>query len=204
MLDESQRDFRAAELDPVLLSTPFGVQTNWHVITGAPCCGKTTLIDQLADMGFRTVAEVARQYFDTEIAKGRTIDEIRENDVALERDLIDSQLRVECGLRASDVLFLDRALPDSLAFCRVFGMNPNEFLSECFRHRYASVFVLDRLPVERSATLGPEDDATAGYLDEWHARDYSALGYSVVRVPVLSPEDRLAFVLARLSEQGLL
>ena len=47
------------------------------------------------------------------------------------------------------------------------------------------------------------DDATADLMDEWLARDYSALGYSVVRVPVLSPEERLAFVLERLSEQGL-
>jgi predicted ATPase len=203
MLDEPQHDFKTTELDPDLLSTPFRVQTNWHVITGAPCCGKTTLLQQLADQGFRTVPEAARQYFETEIANGRTIDEIRANDAALERELIDLQLRIERGLRANDVLFLDRALPDSLAFCRVFGLNPNEFLPECFRHRYASVFILDRLPFQRSATLGPEDDATAGFLDEWHARDYAALGYSVVRVPVLPPEERLAFVLERLTEQGL-
>jgi hypothetical protein len=30
------------------------------------------------------------------------------------------------------------------------------------------------------------------------------LGYRVVRVPVLTPEERLAFVLDRLSEQGLI
>ena len=45
MRDKPQLDFRITELDPDLLSTPFDVQTNWHVITGAACCGKTTLID---------------------------------------------------------------------------------------------------------------------------------------------------------------
>jgi predicted ATPase len=40
-------------------------------------------------------------------------------------------------------------------------------------------------------------------MDEWLAHDYGALGCSVVRVPVLSPEERLAFVLETLSEQGL-
>ena len=64
MLGSSHHDFRATELDPDLLSTPFRVQTNWHVITGASCSGKTTLIDQLADKGFQTVPEVARQYFE--------------------------------------------------------------------------------------------------------------------------------------------
>ena len=38
---------------------PFKVQTNWHVITGAPCSGKTTLIEQLADKGFKIFPEVA-------------------------------------------------------------------------------------------------------------------------------------------------
>ena len=78
MPSSSQHDFRATELDPDLLSTPFRVQTNWHVITGASCSGKTTLIDQLAGKGFQTFPEVARQYFAREIAKGRTMDEIRE------------------------------------------------------------------------------------------------------------------------------
>jgi predicted ATPase len=191
-------------LDPQLLSTPFRVQTNWHVITGAPCCGKTTLIGQLADKGFQTVAETARQYFEDELAKGRTLEEIRADDVALQRQLMEVQLRLERELRANDVLFLDRGLSDSLAFYRVFGMDPNELLANCFHHRYASVFVLDRLPVQRSATLGPEDEATARFLDEWHPRDYAALGYDVVRVPVLSPEDRLAFVLESLAERGLM
>jgi predicted ATPase len=203
MTDNLQNDFIATELDPDLLSTPFGVQTNWHVITGAQSCGKTTLIDQLADEGFRTVPEVARQYFEEEMAKGRTMDEIAEDQAALERRLMDMQLRIEHGLRATDVVFLDRALPDMLTFYRVFGLNPNESLAECFHHRYASVFVLDRLPIEQDG-LREEVDVSATLLDEWLPRDYSALGYDVVRVPVLPPQERLAFVLERLSEQGLI
>jgi predicted ATPase len=203
MLDSSQQDFRATELDPDLLSTPFGVQTNWHVITGAPSCGKTTLINLLSDKGFQTVPESARQYMEREIARGRTIDEIRENGAALQRGIEDMQLSIEGGLRAIDVAFLDGAVPGSLAWFRVFGLNPNEILLECFHHRYASVFILDRLPLQLNG-LRFEDDAYTGLLDEWIARDYSALGYSVVRVPVLAPEERLAFVLERLSEQGLI
>ncbi len=203
MPDSSQHDFRTTELDPDLLSTPFGVQTNWHVITGAPSCGKTTLINLLADKGFQTVPESARQYMEREIARGRTIDEIRENGAALQRGIEDMQLSIEGGLRAIDVAFLDGAVPGSLAWYRVFGLNPNEILPECFHHRYASVFILDRLSLQLNG-LRFEDDAYTGFLDEWIARDYSALGYSVVRVPVLAPEERLAFVLERLSEQGLI
>jgi predicted ATPase len=48
-----------------------------------------------------------------------------------------------------------------------------------------------------------EDEMAKGRtLDEWLARDYRALGYRVARVPALAPEERLRFVLERLSEQG--
>lgn len=176
MIDNPQDTYNTNNLDLDLLSTPFEVQTNWHVITGAACTGKTTIIDLLADKGLKTVPEVARQVFEREIARGRTIDEIREDNVALERYMADVQINIEHGLVASDVTFLDRALPDCLTFFRVFGMNPDELLLECFRHCYASVFILERLPFHRNKTLGPEDDATSDFLDEWLACDYSALG----------------------------
>jgi predicted ATPase len=65
------------------------------------------------------------------------------------------------------------------------------------------VFLLNRLPYQRDGVRAG-DDATAAYFELWTLRDYSALGYNVVRVPVLPPEERLAFVLERLSESGLI
>jgi predicted ATPase len=173
------------------------------VITGASCSGKTTLIDQLADKGFQTVPEVARQYIERELAKGRTIEKIREDQASLTCQVYDMMEKREGGLRAVEVTFLDRALPDGLAFFRFAGMNPNEILSDCFQHRYASVFMLNRLPYQQDG-IRAADDPTAAYFDSWMSRDYSALGYNVVRVPVLSPEERLAFVLERLPTQGLI
>jgi predicted ATPase len=203
MPNTPQHDFRATELDPDLLSAPFRVQTNWHVITGASCSGKTTLIDQLADKGFQTVPEAGRQYFEREMAKGQTIEEIREDRASFTCLIYDLMIKHERGLRATDVIFFDRGLPDALAFFRFAGLDPNEILSDCFQHRYASVFLLNRLPYQRDGVRAAED-AIAAEFELGMLRDYSALGYDVVRVPVLPPEERLAFVLERLSEQGLI
>jgi predicted ATPase len=199
MSASSHYDTRTTALDPDLLSTPFRVQTNWHVITGGPSSGKSTLIDQLADKGFRTVAEIARQHIESEVAKGRTVKEIRADGAAVPRAVMDLQRKTEDGLCARDITFLDRGLPDCFAFFRLAGVNPNDLLAECFHHRYASVFVLDQLPFERDGTRLDSDADIAGYLQVWHTRDYSAFGYRVVRVPVLPPEERLAFVLESLS-----
>jgi predicted ATPase len=188
------------ELDPDLLSTPFRVQTNWHVITGAPCSGKTTLIRLMADKGLETVPEIGRRYVEREVARGRTLKEIRANNVAFNCVIKDLTLESERGLRPLDVNFLDRGFPDCLAFWRLAGQNPNEILPECFHHRYASVFVLDRFPVMKDAAR-IEDDTIAEFLDKWHPLDYNALGYDVVRVPVLPPDERLAFILGRLSDK---
>jgi len=203
MLEAAKHDFRTTELDLELLSTPFRVQTNWHVITGASCSGKTTLINQLADQGFQTSPESARQYFESELSKGRTMDEIRENRAALTRQILGMMVKVESGLEAAEVTFLDRALPDGLAYFRFAGMDPNELLPDCFQHRYVSVFMLDRFPYQRDGVRSA-DDETAAYFEAWMYRDYIALGYSVIRVPVLPLEERLGFVFERLSEDKLL
>lgn len=203
MDSNSQPEFRATELDLDILVTPFRVQTNWHVITGASSSGKTTLIDQLANKGFQTFPEAGRQYFERELAKGRTIDEIREDRAAMTRQVYDLWLKLNDRLRAADVTFLDRGLPDALSFYRFAGMNPNGILPDCFQHRYASVFILNRLPYQQDGIRGG-DDTSAAYFDSWMERDYNALGYNVVRVPVVPPKERLAFVLEMLSDDGLI
>jgi predicted ATPase len=203
MPGSSQPDFKTIELDADLLATLFGMHTNWHVITGAPSCGKTTLINLLADKGFRTAPEGARLYLEREMARGRTMEGIRSNKVNLQRSMKDVQLEIERGLQANDCIFLDRAIPDYLAWYRFFGVNPNEFLQECFLHRYASVFLLDRLPLQHDG-LRYKDAALQDFTEEWHTRDYSALGYRITRVPVMPPEERLAFILRVLTAQGLM
>ena len=196
-------DFTNSELDPELLSTPYSVHTKWHVITGAPSSGKTTLINLLIDQGFETFPEVSRLYFEEEMAKGRTIEEIRVDRTACTLEIYSLWLRMKAGLVPDRITFLDRGLPDCLAFYRIAGLDPNEILPDCFQHRYASVFILDRLQYEQDGVRAG-DDVYAEYFDIWTERDYRALGYNVVRVPVIPPEERLALILGRLSEDGLL
>ena len=40
--------------------------TNWCVITGGPCTGKTTVVELLAQRGYKTTIEHARHYIDTQ------------------------------------------------------------------------------------------------------------------------------------------
>ena len=197
-----QRAFCTTALDQSLLSRPFGVQTSWHVIAGAPCSGKTTVIDALASRGYRTVPESGRAYIGGERAKGRTTAEIIADGLALQRGVLGLQLRTERRLTASGVAFLDSGAPSCITYLRAMGLDPNAILAECFHHRYASVFLLDRFPFQPDGVRF-EDDVTAAFIQQWLPRDYGALGYGVVRVPVLPVEERLAFILDRLAEGGV-
>ena len=195
MVDDSQDGYLIQELDPQILSTSFEIKTNWHVITGAPCSGKTTIIDLFAQRGYFTAHETAREYFDKEMAKGRTSQEIRESGYTTQSGIFAMQRDLENSLEPGRVIFLDRGLPDTITFNRLFHLDLNGVLTACFRYYYASVFILDRLPFARDVKLGPEDEKPARFIDEWLERDYSSLGYRVVRVPVYSPQERLQFIL---------
>ena len=52
-------------------------QTNWHVITGAPCSGKTAAISEIERRGIRVVHEVARSYIDQQLNKGLQLAQIK-------------------------------------------------------------------------------------------------------------------------------
>jgi predicted ATPase len=203
MRQNPQYSYRTTALNAKMLTTPYEIETNWYVLTGAACTGKTTLINQLAEEGYATVPEIARKHFDRELASGKTLEMLLEDGLGFQRAIVDLQLKEEDGFDPNQLTFLDRGTPDTVTFIRIFGYDPNELLSLCFRYRYAAIFILDRLPLQRENTLGPEDQASSEFLDEWLAHDYRALGYEVIRVPPVSPQERLAFVLEKVTEMGL-
>ena len=196
-------DSLSAELDPNLLSKPFKIRTNWHVITGAPSSGKTTLINLIKDRGYKTVPEPARQFIESELAKGLTVQEVQKDLAALNTAIANFHLETERNLPACETIFIDRGFPDCLAYHRIHGMDPHELVDDCFHHHYRSVFILERLPFQQDG-VRYEDDRCAEFHQFWLLKDYRSLGYSPIMVPVMVPEERLTFILEKLSELNLI
>ena len=155
------------------------------------------MLEQLESQGFSLIPEVARAHIERELASGQTMDEIREDEAKFQRALIETKLGLEAAVPPTEVVFFDRAMPDSITYYRVAGLDPNDVLSDCFNFRYGHVFLFDRLPLEQDG-VRTEDAGTAAFLDRWLERDYSALGYDVIRVPVMSVSDRVEFLLERI------
>ena len=92
--------------------------TNWYVITGGTSSGKTTTVNLLNDRGYKTTIEHARHYLDTQRADGKTVKEVRDHQTQFQRGVLNMQIEQEGSLSPDEVVFLDRAMPDALAYYR--------------------------------------------------------------------------------------
>jgi len=54
-------------------------KSKWYVITGGPSSGKSTVLSCLEKMDYRIIPEAARVLIDEEMAKGKTLEEIRKS-----------------------------------------------------------------------------------------------------------------------------
>ena len=167
---------------------------NWYVITGAPCSGKSTVIHALAKRGFYVINEVARAFIDRQLAGGRSLAQIKADTLAFERHILMEKVRIENDLPLRQVTFLDRAIPDSIAYFRLEGLNPDEPLRYSRNRRYAKIFFFERLSFEKDRVRA-ENQALAIRLESLLAEAYKELGYAFVRVPVMSVVERTEFVL---------
>lgn len=180
------------KIDPAHSSPP--KETNWYVITGAPCSGKSSVILALARRGFNVVHETARAYIDAQLASGRTLAEIKSDILSFERHILFEKVRIEDALPRRQVHFLDRAVPDSVAYYQIEGLGREEPQRYSHCVRYKGIFLFERLAFETDA-VRTEDNALAERIEHLLEKCYRQLGYTVMRVPVMSIEKRVEWVL---------
>lgn len=172
--------------------------TNWYVITGGPSSGKTTTVDLLRGRGYQTTIEHARHYLDTQRLQGRTVNEVRSHQEEFQLGVLEMQIEQEASICPDDVVFLDRAIPDALAYCRFLGLQVHHKLTAAMTTvSYRKVFILERLPLVNDYAR-TENEAAQKTLHELLTDVYESLPFPVVHVPVLPPETRVDFILANM------
>ncbi|MDN3723931.1 ATP-binding protein [Aequorivita sp. SDUM287046] len=174
------------------------IETNWCVITGGPSTGKTTTINMLAERGYKTTIEHARHYIDTMRVDGQSVEELRSNKRAFQLGVLDMQIEQEASIDPNDLVFLDRAIPDALAYYRFLELTVDKILKEALRKvNYKKVFILDKLPlINDYARLESENDQNK--IHSLITAVYESLPFPVVHVPVLPPSERVDFILNNL------
>lgn len=164
-----------------------------YIITGGPCSGKTTLLNALKNEGFDTIPEAARMV----MLEGRF--HPKHNGTSFQREVALRQRQLE-SLAETDV-FIDRGIPDGLAYCKVQGYPPPPELERLARTaQYDKVFLLERLPWKNDEQRW-EDEETQTRLHQAIRDAYEQLGHKPVTVPVLPVGLRLRTVLQEVSRE---
>lgn len=178
------------------------MQKDIVVIIGGPGTGKTTIIDGLLERGHCCFPEISREI--TLEAKKQGIEQL-----FLENPLLFSELLLEGRKKQyhqalkekSPVVFIDRGIPDVLAYMHYIGDAYPAFFDEaCKEHKYTKIFILppwEAIYESDDARYENYEQATLIYK---HLKEtYEGYGYSLIEVPKDTVDNRILFILEHLS-----
>lgn len=171
------------------------MQNNWYVLTGAPSSGKTTVLQLLEKKGYHISYEWARIYIDRELKKGKTITEIRKDEFAFQKKILELKISFEKKLSKKRMLFMERGIPDSIAYMEMLGMKDETLFKKILKNCiYKKVFLMELLEykVDYART---ESQEQAYLLEELLQKSYEDLKIQVIKVPRMSAEERMNFIL---------
>ncbi|RLI97500.1 MAG: hypothetical protein DRO99_02940 [Candidatus Aenigmatarchaeota archaeon] len=165
-----------------------------YVITGGPCVGKTTILNDLKKKGYHVMHEIARKIIEEQQATGGDI--LPWKDInRFQEVLLENHLKHESEL-PEEIVFIDRGIGDILAYCEVYGIDPPK---DTHKHgsppRYHKIILLDQLPSYEKDDVRKEDPEMARKIHESIEKVYRKLGYDIINVPPLPPEKRLQWLI---------
>ncbi|MCL4353849.1 ATP-binding protein [Patescibacteria group bacterium] len=168
---------------------------NLIVLTGGPSSGKTTTLEELKKQGFSIQYEWARIYIDKELKKGKTIKEIREDEVRFQEIILKLKIDFEKNLEKNKLLFMERGIPDTTAYLRFCGINKNPLLDDALKScYYRKVFLLEMFKFKKDYAR-TENEKEAIIIENLLKESYEEIGISVIKVPKMSVKRRAEFIL---------
>ena len=172
------------------------------VIAGGPGTGKTSIINHLKDRGFVCYDEISRQV--TLQAREDGIEQLFLTEPLLfSEKLLEGRIQQfnNASVENQPVVFLDRGIPDVLAYMDYIGdVYPAHFIEASATNQYDYVFVL--APWEAIFTSDNERYENFEQAIEIHhylLRTYKRFGYQLIDVPFATVEQRSDFILEELN-----
>ena len=175
------------------------IDRNWYAITGGPSSGKTTVLNELAKLGYTVYPEAARVFIDQEMAKGKSLKEIRSDEAKFQRKVLKMKIEVEKTAPKDKIVFFDRAIPDSIAYYQICGLDPKEVLKFCRGKRYRKIFLFEQIPFENDYAR-VENEKTILKLNKLLKESYENLGYEVIKISAVSVKERVKKILAEIKD----
>jgi len=177
------------------------LKNNFYVLTGGPGSGKTTLIEQLSDMGFNCIPEVGRKIIKNQLAFGGTalpwLNTTNYSELMLQHSIQD----YTSLLSETDTCFFDRGIPDVLGYTELINLlNQGIYINGVENFRYNSkAFILPPWEdIYKTDTERKQDFALAVTTYHTMKKVYEKYNYTLVEVPCLPVSERIDFILDRI------
>ena len=172
------------------------------VITGGPGSGKTTLLKELERQGFRCSQEVARQIIQEQVAADGDALPWANTRRYTELMLARSIAAYRENTPSSEIVFVDRGIPDVACYARLIGLLLFDDLKDaCQTYRYNKIVFLAPPWKEIYATDSERKQTYAEAVTTYEkmAEVYREYGYRTIELPKTSPLLRAQFVQTYLS-----
>jgi predicted ATPase len=168
---------------------------NWHVITGGPSTGKTSLQEELAKLGYATVEEAARLVIDDAVAKNMTVTDLRADEKRFQDDVVRRRVQDEAKIDTNQVTFLDRGMQDSLAYYRYYNFTIEDWITELVEDsHYGLVFLMEPLGISKDDYARTETLDFTDYITDLLLAVYREYGMEPIIVPPVSVEERVKII----------
>ena len=170
-------------------------------ITGGPGSGKTSIITLLKDNGFICYDEISRQV--TLKAQEDGIEQLFLTEPLLfSEKLLEGRIEqfLNAKIEKTETVFLDRGIPDVLAYMHYIGDSyPSFFDAACRENIYSEVYILPpwkEIYVSDEARY--ENYEQSELIHNHLVETYTKYGYNLIEVPKDSLDNRILFILDKI------
>ncbi|RZK34528.1 MAG: ATPase [Pedobacter sp.] len=176
---------------------------NFYVITGGPGVGKTTLLTELENVGFKIAHEEARRIIQNEVEIGGDglpwKNRVYYTKLMIEESIKTYKLHSESG--PSDIHFFDRGILDAICYADMMGLDIEDRLKTAvsdFRYNQ-KVFLLPpwkKIYEKDNERKQDWDEAISTY--SAMKLTYHRYGYELIEVPTGAITNRANFIISQI------
>ncbi|MCK9595739.1 ATP-binding protein [Candidatus Pacearchaeota archaeon] len=169
------------------------------VITGGPCSGKTTVIEELSKRGYPVLRETAKEI----VAARKNISVTKEESDIRQELIFNEQSAKEDRAEKENygIIFMDRGLIDGLGYSLLYAGEESiqKYLPVVKNKHYDAIFVFEPVPFDSGGFRSEnENEEESKKIRDSICELYQRLGYNPISVPVMSVEERVEFILERI------
>jgi predicted ATPase len=171
-----------------------------YIITGAPGTGKTAIINALKKEGHSCAEEISRTIITEEIARGGDALPWK-NLAAFSQQVIALRKAQHTNAPKGRTHFFDRGIVDVIAYLKLDNLVVNDNIMQMakqFPYNKTVFYTPIWAEIYTNDSERKEDINTAKNIEKILLTTYQSFGYTLLKVPKLTVNERTAFILSKI------